>query len=209
MKLHLGISVASLKQLAELPELRTAVFLELPFGLCGQPDLVHPEFWKNRFRRAGGRSEGRTLNSLVEAGGVMRREFFRMFSRNCAAIAALNATEISLTVDWENAFADQIRKREMLLRFDETRRNCSAIRESNSVLGMEKRLLSDTLDQLAIYLRRESDRLTPEDVNALYPLVTDLFKISARLKKSEPSSQENKLDSSFYLNNLLKKYAIE
>ncbi len=106
MKLHLGISVASLKQLAELPELRTAVFLELPFGLCGQPDLVLPEFWKNRFRRAGGRSEGRTLNSLVEAGGVMRREFFRMFSRNCAAIAALNATEISLTVDWENAFAD-------------------------------------------------------------------------------------------------------
>ena len=119
------------------------------------------------------------------------------------------ALSIPRFVNRENAFADQIRKREMLLRFDETRRNCSAIRENNSVLGMEKRLLSDTLDQLAIYLRRESDRLTPEDVNALYPLVTDLFKISARLKKSEPFSQENKLDSSFYLNNLLKKYAIE
>ena len=55
------------------------------------------------------------------------------------------ALSIPRFVNRENAFADQIRKREMLLRFDETRRNCSAIRESNSVLGMEKRLLSDTV----------------------------------------------------------------
>lgn len=116
------------------------------------------------------------------------------------------ALSIPRFVNREDAFADQIRKREMLLLFDSTRRMCISIPEKNNAVAMEKRLLSDTLDHLSIYLRKESDYLTPADVNELEPLVTDLYKIAARLKSEKSFANESRLDSSFYLNELLKKY---
>ena len=103
MKLHYGISISTAAQLAELPELKKAAFLELPFSLCGQPDFILPKNWKNRLHRISGRSQGRTLNSLIDAGSSMSREFYRFFAKICAVAAASKAREISLAVDWENA----------------------------------------------------------------------------------------------------------
>lgn len=104
MKLHIGISIATAGQLAELPELKKVDLLELPFSLCGQPEFTLPKSWKNRLHRISGRSESRTLNSLIDTGNVMRREFYRLFSRNCAVASSLKAGEVTLAIDWEYAF---------------------------------------------------------------------------------------------------------
>ena len=94
----------------------------------------------------------------------------------------------------------------MFLLFDSSRNICRDIKEDSENIKLEKRLVSDTLDHLAIYLRREADRLTPEDVNALAPLITELYKIASRLKEGKAFSQENQLNSETYLASLLKKY---
>lgn len=124
----------------------------------------------------------------------------------------LLALSIPRFVQRENAYAREIRKREMFLLFDDTRKICGDIKERSENIKLEKRLVSDTLDYLAIYLRREADRLTPEDVNALYPQIKGLNRIALQLRGSndqkvnESFSQENQLSSAAYLNSLLKKY---
>lgn len=118
----------------------------------------------------------------------------------------LLALSIPRFVQRENAYAREIRKREMFLLFDSSRNICRDIKEDSENIKLEKRLVSDTLDHLAIYLRREADRLTPEDVNALAPLITELYKIASRLKEGKAFSQENQLNSETYLASLLKKY---
>ena len=63
----------------------------------------------------------------------------------------------------------------------------------------EKQLLSDNLDYLALYLRKESDRLTPEDIDKLEPIVNDLYRIASKLKNSGSFAKENRLSSSSYI----------
>ena len=118
----------------------------------------------------------------------------------------LLALSIPRFVQRENAYAGEIRKREMILLFDLSRSICRDIKEDSENIKLEKRLVSDTLDHLAIYLRREADRITPEDVNALAPQITELYKIASRLKEGKAFSQENQLNSETYLSSLLKKY---
>ena len=105
----------------------------------------------------------------------------------------------------EDAYAKEIRKREMILMFDSAQRECRAIPEKNEAVKMEKMLLTETLDLLAVYQRAESDRLSEEDVNALLPLVTDLHRIAGRLAKGISYSRENKLNSTRYIDFLISK----
>ena len=116
----------------------------------------------------------------------------------------LLALSIPRFVQRENAYAGEIRKREMLMLFDTTRTVCNDIKETSDTIKLEKKLLLDTLDYLAIYLRKESDRLTPEDVDKLSPQIVEMYKIAARLEKGESFSKENQLDSTAYLNSLIK-----
>lgn len=119
------------------------------------------------------------------------------------------ALSIPRFVQRENAYAEEIRKRELILLFDTTRNLTNEVEETSETIKYEKKLLIDTLDYLAIYLRKESDRLTPEDVNKLSPQVVEMYKIAARLKKGESFSQENKLDSTAYLNALIQKQGLK
>lgn len=115
------------------------------------------------------------------------------------------ALSIPYFVQRENAYTQDILKREMMLRFDSARVLCFSIKEDNESVKMEKKLLVDTLDYLAIYLRREADNLTAEEVELLSPQIIELYKIAARLEKGKPYSRENTLNSATYLNSLLKK----
>ena len=94
----------------------------------------------------------------------------------------------------------------MFLLFDVTRNICHDIKEDSENIKLEKKLVFDTLDNLAIYLRRNSEAITDEEVDKLYPLITDLYKIASQLKAGNSFSQENQLNSQVYLNNLLTKY---
>lgn len=106
MKLLYGIAVASVNQLAELPELKKAAFLEVPSSLRELPDFRIPMAWKRRFRRVTGRSEARTLSSLIDAKKSIQIDFLRVFAGCCEYFSKLGAAEISLGVDWEAAFSD-------------------------------------------------------------------------------------------------------
>ncbi len=138
------------------------------------------------------------------------------FKRNYMAVFALGLfcvmimTELVLAlsiprfVQRENAFADEIRKRELIMLFDSARSECQNIPEKNETVRIEKKLLADTLDHLAVYLRKEADSLTRKDLDDLEPLVTQLHRIAARLKSGRNYSQESRLDSSEFINNFIK-----
>lgn len=118
----------------------------------------------------------------------------------------VSALSIPRLIRRENAFADEIRKRELVLLFDATREKCKKIPEHNDAVKNEKELLSATLDHLAIYLRKESSRLTRQDVAALSPLIAKLDKIAERLHKNRPYSNQGEINSSKYINALVKEY---
>ena len=142
-------------------------------------------------------------------GGYMAQElkYSANFKRNYISFFALAlffvmivaeftiALSIPHFVQREDAYAFEIRKREMLMLFDTTRTVCHDIKETSDTIKLEKKLLLDTLDYLAIYLRKESDRLTPEDVDRLSPQIVEMYKIAARLEKGESFSRESQLDS--------------
>jgi hypothetical protein len=117
----------------------------------------------------------------------------------------LLALSIPVFVNREDAYAKEIKKREMLLLFDETQRTCRAIPEKNENVKLEKMLLSDTMDILAAYLREESDRLTAEDVDKLAPQVEKLHRIAKQLESGAAFSSENKLDSTAYIKSIIEK----
>lgn len=107
MKLHYGIAVTSSRQLAELPELKGADFLEISSGMIQTPDFAVPKGWKKRLFRAGGRSEARTFSALIGAGSGMMLEFYRLFSANCGEFVRLGIREVTLAVDWETLLSDE------------------------------------------------------------------------------------------------------
>ena len=117
----------------------------------------------------------------------------------------LLALSIPAFIQREDAFAQEIRKRRMLLTFDETRTICKKMDVKDEISAMEKQLLSDNLDYLALYLRKEAERLTPEDVNKLEPIVNDLFIIASKLNHSGSVAKENRISSTSYIRSLIKK----
>ena len=106
MKLRYGVAVSTVEQLQELPALPKVDFLEIASALPEHPDFAVPSFWQKRLRRATGRSEARTLGSLIDAGGSIRQEFFRVFGAQCRKFAGYGIGEISLGIDWETVFYD-------------------------------------------------------------------------------------------------------
>lgn len=137
------------------------------------------------------------------------------FKRNYVAFFALFlfvlmiASELLLTlsiplfIQREDAFAQEIRKRRMLMVFDETRNICKKIDSKDEITLMEKQLLSDNLNYLALYLRKEADKLTTDDINQLEPIVNDMFIIASKLKDSGSYAKENRLSSTTYIKNLI------
>lgn len=111
----------------------------------------------------------------------------------------LLALSIPVVVQREDAFAKEVRKHRMLKLFDDTRTVCKKIDSKDEITLKEKQLLSDNLDYLALYLRKESDRLTPEDIDKLEPIVNDLYRIASKLKNSGSFAKENRLSSSSYI----------
>ncbi len=139
------------------------------------------------------------------------------FKRNYVAVFAVGlfffmiisevvlAVSIPVYMSRENLLSHQVRNREMQLRFDYIRAVCKNIPSSDDTLALEKRLISDTLDYLAKYLRQEASNLTEEEVKDLDQLMIKMEKIVKRLASGKSYSQENRLDSSVYIDSLIRK----
>lgn len=139
------------------------------------------------------------------------------FKRNYVAVFAVGlfffmvisevvlAVSIPVYMSRENMLSHQVRNREMQLRFDQIRTVCKNISSSNETLVLEKNLMMDTLDYLAKYLRQEASNLTEEEVKELDQLMIKMEKIVRRLASGKSYSQENRLDSSVYINSLIQK----
>ena len=141
------------------------------------------------------------------------------FKRNYVTVFAVTlffmmiASEVALAVSIpaymkrENVMAEQILRRETLLRFDTLRAWCNEISSKDEVLMLEKQLIANALDNLAIYLRSESSRLTPAEVRELDALTIEVEKLLLQLRSGRSFSHENRLDSSAYIDALVAKYA--
>ena len=139
------------------------------------------------------------------------------FKRNYVAVFAVGlfffmvisevvlAVSIPVYMSRENMLSHQVRNREMQLGFDQIRTVCKNISSSNETLVLEKNLMMDTLDYLAKYLRQEASNLTEEEVKELDQLMIKMEKIVRRLASGKSYSQENRLDSSVYINSLIQK----
>ena len=139
------------------------------------------------------------------------------FKRNYVAVFAVGlfffmvisevvlAVSIPVYMSRENMLSHQVRNREMQLRFDQIRTVCKNISSSNETLVLEKNLMMNTLDYLAKYLRQEASNLTEEEVKELDQLMIKMEKIVRRLASGKSYSQENRLDSSVYINSLIQK----
>ncbi len=143
------------------------------------------------------------------------------FKRNYVAVFATTlfflmvASEIVLAVSIpayvkrENVLADEAMLREILLKFDAVRNLCESLPEKDEVLVMEKQLLQSALDPLAMYLRNNANDLTSEELQELNALLTEAERIVFRLKRGRPYSKANRLDSTAYINGLIKKHAVK
>ncbi len=143
------------------------------------------------------------------------------FKRNYVAVLAVTlfllmiAGEIALAVSIpvymkrENVLAQEVYLRETLLNFDGLRQSCNAIKSNDEVVLLEKQLISSGIDQMALYLRHEANRLTPEETRQIRIVTDELHRIVARLRKNQSFSQEKRLDSSAYIDSLVKKYPVK
>ncbi len=119
------------------------------------------------------------------------------------------AVSIPVYMKRENVLSDEVYQRETLLRFDNLRRECAAISGSDEVLMMEKQLITSALDQMAVYLRAEADRMTPAETREVDSLCNELYRVVSRLRQKQSFSREKRLDSSSYINSLVRKYSAE
>ena len=123
------------------------------------------------------------------------------------------ASEIALAVsipaymNRENVMAEELLRRETLLRFDALRGMCGTISGGDEVLMLEKQLIANALDHLAIYLRTEAPHLTSEEIGELNRLTCEVERILRILRSGRSFSRENRLDSSAYIDALVAKYA--
>ena len=120
------------------------------------------------------------------------------------------ATLIPVAMRNENLMAAEAERNDLMQLFDETRLTCNTISGKNAA-GMEdnlilteKQLISDVLDRFARYMRNEGDRMTPEEVKQVRPIVQELYKAVSRLAAGKSYSRENRLDTANYINTLLK-----
>ena len=158
-------------------------------------------------------NESKKMAQKIVYSANFKRDYVAFFA--VILFFAMIASEVLLAVSVpaymsrENVLANEVVKRKMLLRFDSVRAKCNNINSSNETLMLEKQLISEQFEQLAIYLRAESDRLTPDEILKMSDLMLDLERIVARLGAGKAYSKENRLDSSEYVNSLVKKYALE
>ena len=108
MKINYGITVSSLRQLSELPDLKKAGFLEISSSCFRTPGFVVPAGWKKRLFRVSTRSEARTFGALIDSGRGVKMEFYRLFARNCEEYTSIGIREITMTVDWETVTNDDL-----------------------------------------------------------------------------------------------------
>lgn len=120
------------------------------------------------------------------------------------------ATAIPLLMRNEEIMSDNAARNDLLKYFDSLRYRCSAIsgknasQQEDALIIMEKQLLTDALDRFARYMREEGEHLTPEEVKKIRAVLTDFFKVAKTLREGKSYSRENRINTSGYINNLLK-----
>ncbi len=120
------------------------------------------------------------------------------------------ATVIPVAMRNEDLMAEEAARNDLLLLFDKTRILCNSITGKNArgqednLISTEKQLLSDALDRFARYMREEGDQMTPDEVVRVRKIITELYKVASGLSRGRSYSRENRLDTSAYINKLLK-----
>jgi len=123
---------------------------------------------------------------------------------------AIVAAEITLAVSVpaylkrENAMALQVRRLRLLESFDNARNIAANVKvKGGEPAELERRLASWGLDSLAPYLREHAGDLSCADLAELQQTITELTRVLTGLETRGADCQEQKVDTSIYLNSLI------
>ncbi len=122
----------------------------------------------------------------------------------CLIVVAEVALAISIPayLQRENAMALQVRRLQMLYNFDGARIFVDSIPKSEEKAAMELRLISWDLNLLSVYLRKNSGKMTGEEIRQVNDSITELTRLAAKIKQNGAICAERKLDPVFFLNSL-------
>ena len=109
------------------------------------------------------------------------------------------AISIPLYLEREDAMVLQEQRLTMLSTFDYLRNLISGTDPVNSNAELELALISWEVDKLAIYLRKESDHLTKDEIAQVQNLINEITGFVNTLRSRKSFSAENKLDTSLYI----------
>ena len=105
----------------------------------------------------------------------------------------------------EDSMATAVKKLELIQSFDKARAMNKALKLKSDAAKAEQKLIAWNLDSLAPYLRKESKNLTEKEVADIQEAINEMFKVMARLNDGKVFSQEYKLNTDNYINNLIPK----
>jgi hypothetical protein len=101
--------------------------------------------------------------------------------------------------------AAAVAKLQLIQSFDNARAMNNSLKLKSDAAKAEQKLIAWNLDNLAPYLRKESKNLTEKEVADIQEALNEMFKVMARLKDGKIFSQEYKLNTDKYINNLIPK----
>ena len=123
----------------------------------------------------------------------------------CAII--LSEIFLAVSIPWylrrEDTMALEVLRINMRSSFDDARGRSAAYRGRDEVRESEMRLLRWALDSMADYLRDNIAYLDAQELKSLQGKIDAIRKITEELHRGKAYSQEQKLDTSLYLNSLL------
>jgi hypothetical protein len=116
---------------------------------------------------------------------------------------------LAFSIPWylkqEDSMAAAVAKLQLIQSFDNARAMNNSLKLKSDAAKAEQKLIAWNLDNLAPYLRKESKNLTEKEVADIQEALNEMFKVMARLKDGKIFSQEYKLNTDKYINNLIPK----
>ena len=136
------------------------------------------------------------------------------FKRNTLTVIAvilfgmivLSEIALAISIPWylqrENTMAEEVLRLSLRSTYDSARGVSASRKGRDEVRLAELSLTRWALDSMADYLREHSSRLNKEELKKIQEVVVQMDKAARRLQKRS-YSQEQRLDTAFYINSLI------
>lgn len=147
-------------------------------------------------------------NKIIQS-AEFKRDYVAALAVVIFSLIIIAELVLAFSIPWylkqEDSMAESVAKLELIQSFDKARAMNKSLKLKSDAAKAEQKLIAWNLDNLAPYLRKESKNLTPKEVADIQEAINEMFKVMARLNDGKVFSQEYKLDTDKYINNLIPK----